>query len=121
MRMKTPRHDWYLKEWMKTLGKRQKDFVKDLDWNPARISLMMRCKQQYTRDAVNEVADYLNLEPFELLMDPERAMALRRLKATAQQIASVPDAEPAFRKEFLAKRLGKPQATPNKRKTGTHD
>lgn len=86
--MATPGHDWFLKEWMATLGKRQADVVTDLDWNHARISLMLRGKQQYTRDSVNEMAAYLNLHPFELLMHPEDAMALRQLRATALRIAA---------------------------------
>lgn len=85
--MAHPGHDWFLKEWMATLGKRQSDIVTDLEWNPARISLMLRGKQQYTRDSVNELADYLNLHPFELLMHPEDAMALRQIRSTALRLA----------------------------------
>lgn len=81
--MAGPRHDWYLKEWLKTLGKRQADITRDLDWNKARVSLMIRGTQQYTRDAVNELADYLNVRPFELLMHPDDAMRLRRLRENA--------------------------------------
>lgn len=80
LRMPAPRHDWYLKEWLSTLRKRQADIVRDLDWNKARVSLMVRGDQQYTRDAVNELADYLNIRPYELLMHPEDAMTLRRLR-----------------------------------------
>lgn len=87
-RMANPGHDWFLKEWLATLGKRQADIVTDLDWNPARISLMLRGKQQYTRDSVNEMAAYLNLHPYELLMHPEDAMALRQLRSTALRIAA---------------------------------
>lgn len=82
-----PMHDWYLREWLATLGKRQADIVRDLDWNKARVSLMIRGDQQYTRDALNEMAAYLNLKPHELLMHPQDAMALRRLQASAVEIA----------------------------------
>lgn len=78
---------------MAALDKRQADIVADLEWNPAKISLMLRGKQQYNRDAVNELSAYLNLQPFELLMHPEDAMALRRMRAAA--LAIVADAEPA--------------------------
>lgn len=89
-----PMHDWYLKEWLTALGKRQADIVRDLDWNKSRVSLMMRGDQQYTRDAINDLAAYLNLKPHELLMHPQDAMALRRMQATAIEIAhSVDDAE----------------------------
>jgi transcriptional regulator with XRE-family HTH domain len=86
----TPGHDWYLKEWLATLGKKQADIVRDLDWNKARVSLMLRGKQPYDRDSLNELATYLNLQPHELLMHPADAMALRRLKAAADQIVKIP-------------------------------
>lgn len=85
--MADPRHDWYLKEWLKTLGKRQADVARDLDWNKARVSLMLRGEQQYTRDAVNELSSYLSLHPYELLMHPDEAMRLRRLREDAIRIA----------------------------------
>ncbi len=89
--MAAPAYDWYLKEWLRTLGRKQADIVRDLEWNPARISLMMRGIQQYNRDSVNELASYLNLAPHELLMHPRDAMALRQLRADAIRIAK--DAE----------------------------
>jgi plasmid maintenance system antidote protein VapI len=88
--MGPPRHDWFLKEWLRATGKKQADVVKDLDWNKAKISLMVNGKQAYTRDDINELAAYLNINPHELLMHPEDAMALRQLRASARQIVSVP-------------------------------
>jgi hypothetical protein len=85
--MTKARYDWYLNEWLAYYGKRQRDIVADLDWNKARVSLMVRGTQPYTRDAVNELASYLNIKPFELLMHPEEAMAIRRLRETAAKIA----------------------------------
>jgi len=82
------RGDWYLKEWLATLGKRQSDIVRDLEWNKARISLMIAGKQPYTRDSVNELSLYLNLLPFELLMHPSDAMALRALRDDVARIAT---------------------------------
>lgn len=92
-----PKHsDWHLGDWLKALKKKQADIVRDLDWNKARVSLMLRGDQPYTRDAVNELAEYLNLKPYELLMHPEDAMALRRLRnealivvETSRQLAPV--------------------------------
>ena len=85
--MATPAHDWYLKEWLQTLHKKQADIVRDLDWNKARVSLMLHGKQQYDRDSLNELSDYLNLHPYELLMHPKDAMALRRLRADLLRVA----------------------------------
>jgi transcriptional regulator with XRE-family HTH domain len=85
-----PGYDWYLKEWLATLGKRQADIVRDLGWNKARVSLMLRGKQPYDRDSLNELATYLHLKPHELLMHPEDAMALRQLKIVAGKIVQIP-------------------------------
>ena len=84
--MANPTHDWYLKEWLRTLHKKQADIVRDLDWNKARVSLMIRGEQPYTREAINELATYLNLHPYELLMHPDEAMALRRLRQEAVRV-----------------------------------
>lgn len=81
-----PGHDWYLQEWLDTLGKKQADIVRDLDWNKAKVSLMIRGKQPYDRDSLNELAAYLNLKPHELLMHPSDAMALRRMRHLAEQM-----------------------------------
>jgi len=88
-----PGHDWYLKEWLLTLGKKQADIVRDLDWNKARVSLMLRGKQPYDRDSINELAAYLNLKPHELLMHPSDAMSLRSLREEAVKIAHSAEAE----------------------------
>src|SRR4249919_667409 len=88
-----PGHDWYLKEWLLTLGKKQADIVRDLDWNKARVSLMLRGKQPYDRDSINELAAYLHLKPHELLMHPSDAMALRKLREEAVKIAHSAEGE----------------------------
>lgn len=85
--MGTPRHDWFLKEWLRASHKKQADLVKDLDWNKSKASLMARGLQPYTRDEVNEVAAYLSIHPYELLMHPEDAHALRRLRADMIRLA----------------------------------
>jgi hypothetical protein len=88
--MAEPGHDWYLKEWLATLGRKQADIVRDLGWNKARISLMLRGKQPYDRDSLNELAIYLHLQPHELLMHPDDAMALRQMRKAASEIVRVP-------------------------------
>lgn len=99
------RDDWYLKEWLATLGKRQSDIVRDLDWNKARISLMVSGKQPYTRDAVNEIAAYLHLKPYELLMHPEDAMALRSFYRDAVRIATSADLDESIHFGGVAKKF----------------
>lgn len=84
--MPAPIHDWYFKEWMRHFGKRQADVVRDLEWNKAKASLMWSGKQPYNRADVNEISAYLNLRPYELLMHPDDAMALRSLRAEALRV-----------------------------------
>jgi hypothetical protein len=73
------------------LKKKQADIVRDLDWNKARVSLMIRGEQQYTRDSVNELAAYLSIYPYELLMHPDDAMALRQLRQEALRVVEASD------------------------------
>lgn len=84
--MAAPQHDWYFKQWLDHLGVTQADIVKALDWNKSKASLMANDKQRYHRDDVNAVAAYLHIEPFELLLPPDRAMALRQYRANAETI-----------------------------------
>lgn len=86
-RMAAPRFDWYLKDWLHALSKKQADIVRDLDWNKAKVSLMIRGLQPYTREEVNELAEYLNIRPHELLLPPEEAFAARRLRADMIRLA----------------------------------
>jgi plasmid maintenance system antidote protein VapI len=76
-----PRFDWYLKEWLMACDKKQADIVKDLDWNKAKVSLIVNGKQPYTGDDIAELASYLQIRQHELLMHPEEAFHARRLKA----------------------------------------
>jgi len=94
-----PRFDWFLKEWLKATQKKQADIVRDLDWNKAKVSLMIRGLQPYTREEVNELATYLNIRPHELLMHPDDAHALRRLRAEMIRLAHETEEAEAPRKK----------------------
>lgn len=83
-----PKHDWFLVEWLTLYGKIQADLEKDLEWNKSKASLMWNHNQRYHRDDVNQVADWLHLKPYELLMHPDDAMALRRMRESALRIAA---------------------------------
>lgn len=87
--MAAPRNDWYFKQWLDHLGVIQADIVRDLEWNKSKASLMFNDKQRYHRDDINSVAAYLKIEPFELLLPPERAMALRQYRASAEKIVTL--------------------------------
>ena len=78
--------DWQLRAWMRYRGKKQADLVRDLDWNRGRASKVYNGSLTYKRDVVNQVADWLEIRPFELFLKPEEALALRRLRETARII-----------------------------------
>jgi hypothetical protein len=83
-----PFHDWYLAEWLETLRIKQADLARLTDWDKRKTSFLVSGKQPYKRDDINEAAFALNVQPFELLMPPEQAMALRRLRDSAITIAA---------------------------------
>jgi hypothetical protein len=85
--MSAAEDDWYLRDWMSHFGKRQAALVNELGWDKAKANFVWHSKQGYRRDLVNEVADWLGIRPFELLMPPQEALAFRRFRETAALIA----------------------------------
>ena len=82
------RHPWYFREWMEHFGKRQADLIRDLDWQRATASEVWNGRQRYTQDMIDELSVYLTLRPFELLLHPDEAMAIRRMREAAVRIAA---------------------------------
>jgi transcriptional regulator with XRE-family HTH domain len=80
-------HTWYLREWMNLAGKRQADLIREIGWSRAKASDVWN-GQQYTQLMIDQVAPWLHARPYELLMHPEEAMALRRLREDAARIVS---------------------------------
>lgn len=80
--------DWYLKEWAQHAGKRQADLVNDLGWLKNHAHRIWHGKQPYRRDIVNDIARWLGIEPYELLMPPEQALQLRQFRDAAIAIAN---------------------------------
>ena len=93
--------NWYLKEWMDMLGVKQADMIRLTDWSKATMSQLYNNKQDYSPKIVNEASRALKVATYELLMPPERAMALRRLHQDALRIVQdvpptpPPEAKPA--------------------------
>lgn len=79
--------DWFIKEWLAHSNKRQADLVKELGWQRRKASEVYNGDQPYKRETVNEISDWLGIEPFELLMPPEEALQLRQLRSAAFAIA----------------------------------
>lgn len=60
--------------------------IRRTDWSKATASQLYNNKQDYSPKVVNEAAKALNVAPYELLMKPETAMALRRLRQDALRV-----------------------------------
>lgn len=95
-------HDWFLLEWFAALGKKQRDLITGLDYQPAQAHRLWHGLQPYRRDNVEEISALLNIAPYELLMHPEEAMALRRLRSVIAEVAKT-DAPETSSAEALPK------------------
>lgn len=80
-------HTWYAREWLEHYGKIQADLIRDLNWPRAKASDIWN-GQPYRQELVDELAPYLNLKPYEMLLPPEMALAIRSLRVMAGRIAS---------------------------------
>lgn len=80
--------DWRLREWLAWFGKRQASLVNELGWTKNRAHIVWHSDQPYRRQEVNLIARWLGIKPFELLMTPREAMALRALRQSAQTIVA---------------------------------
>jgi hypothetical protein len=85
---KTPTHDWYLGDWLRTMRLSQARLDALTGWGKRKTSELVSGKQRYNRDVLNEAAAVINVAPFELLLHPDDAMAIRRMRASALQIAA---------------------------------
>ncbi len=74
---------------MQHLGKRQADLVKELGWAKGRANKFYHGQHSYRRDIVNELSAWLGIAPYELLMAPDEALRLRRLREAAMEVAGM--------------------------------
>lgn len=79
---------WFLQEWFATQGLIQRDLITKLDWLPAKANKVWHGVQIAKLDEVAEIADLLQIASWELLMAPEEAMRLRRLRSVLAEVAS---------------------------------
>lgn len=82
--------DWYLADWLKTLQVSQAKLGRLTDYPKAKVSDLVTGKQRYNRDILNDIAAALNINPYELLMHPEDAMAQRRMRRMVEDFVRVP-------------------------------
>ena len=80
--------DWFLADWMRTMDVSQADIARETGWNASTVHGIYHGRTEYYRAIVNRLATVLRVEPFELLMHPDEAMAIRRMRGAALQIAA---------------------------------
>jgi hypothetical protein len=122
-RVRPEQPDWYLPEWMRTLNVKQAHLARECGWTDSTMHGIYHGRTSYYRDILNLIASKLNVQPYELLMPPELAMAFRQFQASAQQITTlVHDNEPPYSQgDLIERRAAQHNSTPRERKTGTHD
>ena len=74
---------------MKTLRVSQAKLAKECDWAASTMHGIYHGRTSYYRDMLNLIASKLHVEPYELLMPPERAMAFRQFLASAETIVTL--------------------------------
>ena len=79
--------DWFLRDWLRYFGKKQASLVNELGWTKGRANQVWHSEIPYRREVLNEIAAWLELQPFELLMPPHEAMRLRTIRKIARQLA----------------------------------
>lgn len=80
--------NWYIREWAKFRGYKQADLQRRAGWTKGRASQIWNGKTEYYRQIVVEAAAALDAAPYELMMPPEHAMAIRELYTSARRIAA---------------------------------
>lgn len=78
--------NWFLREWMGTLDVSQAALVEKTGLTKTAISLLYNDRQDYTPAIIQDVAEALNIAPYELLMHPENAMAIRSFRQDAFRV-----------------------------------
>ena len=81
--------DWRLRAWMTHFDKKRSTLQSELGWEGKRAHDIWHGKQPYKRQDVNQVAQWLGIEVFELFLEPKHAIALRSLRDTARIIVEL--------------------------------
>lgn len=100
------RHTWYFQEWAKVAEMTQTDVARLAGWSKATASDIWN-GQQYTQSIIDLVAPILHAKPYELLMHPDEAFAIRRMREAAITIVQAPaDQAPAAKAPGQRSRTG---------------
>lgn len=81
-------HDWYLRDWMHQRGLKAARIVDATGWQKSKVSRLVNGATPYDRDIVNTISAILSIEPYELLMRPADALAIRNIRDSVARIAA---------------------------------
>src|SRR3990167_8290427 len=73
-------YDWYLRDWMVSLSVTQADLCRLTGFPKAKMSELVNGVSRYNRDVVNTISRSLHVAPYELLMHPDEANGIKRLR-----------------------------------------
>ncbi|WP_338643398.1 helix-turn-helix transcriptional regulator [Novosphingobium olei] len=79
--------DWFLVEWMQSKNMKQAELARRTGWSKATTNDIVNGRTSYYRQILNEAAAALHVQPWELLMSPADANALRGMREDAIRIA----------------------------------
>jgi transcriptional regulator with XRE-family HTH domain len=94
--------DWFLVEWMQSTKMTQAELSRRTGWPKATANEIYHGKTSYYRQILNEAASALNVQPYELLMPPEEAYHVRRLRTVVEEehrLRAVADQRAQFKPE----------------------
>jgi transcriptional regulator with XRE-family HTH domain len=80
--------DWFLVEWMQSKRMTQAELARRTGWSKATANDIYHGVTSYYRQILNEAAAALNIQPWELLMSPADANALRAMREDAIRLAA---------------------------------
>lgn len=89
--------DWFLQDWMKARDCTQADLCRELNWSKAKVNDIYHGRTEYYRGIVNPIAWALKVEPWELLLHPADANALKAMQESALRL--VAERREAFKAE----------------------
>jgi transcriptional regulator with XRE-family HTH domain len=81
--------DWFLPEWMASLEVSQADLARECGWTNSTMHGIYHGRTAYYREIVNLIAEKLNLRPYELLMHPDEANAIRQIQREALRVVEI--------------------------------
>lgn len=83
-----PYDDWFLKEWMRSKRMTNKILQENAGWTYRITSQLVNRKTRWNRDHLILAAKILQIRPYELMMHPDDANAIKRFRAEALTVAA---------------------------------